>query len=390
MVGAALAVAIFTSPALGQQRLLLPEGTVLTVTIDAALSSRTALEGATISTRLTDSVRVEGYTVIPAGSIIHGIVTDVRPATRQQSGVIGLEFNQLTPRGGTPVAIDGKLTSTDPAERRQIDAQGNSRVVLVGGRRGAGAAVGAIGAGQPDDPISGILGALGGMLSEGADVQIPAGTTLAVQLERGVVLSGSGRPTTESEGDAFTIYTSPEMIGAAQDALRAGGYYRGTTDGELSDATQRALVAFQIDNGILVTGNLDGRTAGELGLTLGGPAGLGADEAALLRRNAQTATARYREALQISAAGQLGTRRVYDARELELYYALSAFTDNAGLYEQTVRLSGNAVGVQAAGEALLRAADRVDEARAAVQVPSRVAAPWGTVQDLLVALDPTY
>ena len=388
MVIAGLGLGTFTSPALGQQRILLPEGTVVTVQIDGALSSRSAREGATISTRVTDSVRVEGYTVIPAGSLIRGIVTNVRPASAQESGVIGLEFDQLTPPGGTTVAIDGKLTSTDPAERRQIDAQGDSRVVLVGGRRGAGAAVGAIGAGQPDDPISGILGALGGLLSEGDDVQIPAGTRLAVQLERGVVLSASGRPS--AEADAFTIFTSTEMIRAAQDALRSQQYYRGASDGQLGEQTQRALVAFQIDNGILVTGNLDGRTAQALGLSLGGPSGLDAEEAVLMLRSAEIATARYREALGITTTGRLSARRAYDPAELELYFALSAFTNNAGLYEQTVRVSGNAVGVQAAGEALMVAAERVDQARFAVQVPARVVAPWDTVQDLLVALDPAY
>ena len=388
MVIVGLGLGAFTSPVLGQQRILLPEGTVFTVEIDAALSSRSAREGATISARVTDSVRVEGYTVIPAGSLVQGVVTNVRPASQQESGVIGLEFEQLTPPGGTTVAIDGKLTSTDPAERRQIDAQGDSRVVLVGGRRGAGAAVGAIGAGQPDDPISGILGALGGLLSEGADVQIPAGTQLAVQLERGVVLSASGRPSPEA--DAFTIFTSTEMIRAAQDALRSRQYYRGASDGQLGELTQRALVAFQIDNGILVTGNLDGRTAQALGLSLAGPSGLDAEEAVLMLRSAEIATARYREALGISTTGRLSARRTYAPAELELYFALSAFTNNAGLYEQTVRVSGNAVGVQAAGEALMMAAERVDQARFAVQVPARVVAPWDTVQDLLVALDPAY
>jgi hypothetical protein len=385
---AGLVLAAITTPALSQQRLLLPEGTVLTVQTDMALSSRTAREGDWISTRVTDDVRVEGYLVIPAGSTIRGIVTNVRPARSQESGVIGLEFDQLIPSNGPAIAIDGKLTSTDPTERQQIDAQGDSRVVLVGGRRGAGAAVGAIGAGQPNDPISGLLGTLGGFLSQGADVQIPASTRLAVQLERGVVLSGTGQPSIQA--DASTIYTSTEMIRAAQDALRSRQYYRGTSDGIMGDQTQRALVAFQIDNGILVTGNLDGQTAQALGLSEDEPAGLTAEEAGLMRRNAQTATARYRQALQISTTGQLGARRAYSAAELELYYAFSAFADNAELFEQVVRVPGNAAGVQAAGQALLTAAERVDQARSAVRVPTRVTSTWATVQDFLVVIDPAY
>ena len=242
-----------------QQRILLPEGTVLPVGTDQRLSSATMARGARFTTTVEDSVRVEGYTVIPAGSRIGGVVTFVRRANRNDSGVLGVTFDQLQLAGGGTLDIDGKLTSTDPAERRQIDAQGDAQVVLVGGRQGVGATIGAIGGSDEADPLSGFLGAIGSMLSEGSDVDLPAGTRAAVQLGRSIVLNAVGDPTRRP--DAFTIYTAAETIQAAQTALRSRGYYRGPIDGTLSDATQRALFAFQIDSGVLATGNLDGRTA---------------------------------------------------------------------------------------------------------------------------------
>ncbi len=148
-----------------QQRVLLPEGTVLTVTTDQRLSSASMRQGASFTTTVEDSVHVEGYTVIPAGSRIAGVVTFVRQAGGGESGVLGVEFEELRIAGGRTVAIDGKLTSTDAAERRQIDARGDSQVVLVGGRQGVGGVIGAIGAGQESDPVSGILGALGGWMA---------------------------------------------------------------------------------------------------------------------------------------------------------------------------------------------------------------------------------
>ncbi|HUP01202.1 MAG TPA: peptidoglycan-binding domain-containing protein, partial [Gemmatimonadota bacterium] len=379
-------LALLASPAAGvAQRVHLPEGTVLQVQTAEALSSRTAREGQSVRTTVTDSLRVEGYTVIPAGSRIIGTVTVVRPADERSSGVLGLDFVRLELPGGSSTAIEGKLTSTDPAERRQIEAQGDARVVLVGGRRGPGAVVGAIGQGRGDDPIGGILGAIGGLLSEGADVTVPAGTSLAVQLERGLVLTARGAPSPTP--DAFTIYTSDEMIRAAQEALRDRDYYRGPIDGQLGETTQRALIAFQIDAGILATGNLDGRTARELGLSLRGPLALTADEAGSVRRSAQGLAGRWRDALRISPSGRLDPRRLYDAAEMELYFALSAFADNASLYEQTVRLSGNAAGVEAAGEALMPAAERVDQALSRQEVPSRTQATWEWIREQLAPLE---
>ncbi|MBA2565765.1 MAG: peptidoglycan-binding protein [Gemmatimonadetes bacterium] len=378
--------------ATGQQRLLLPEGTVITVKTAAPLSSASVREGEAFRTTVADSVRVEGFTVIPEGSTIDGVVTLVRRADERQSGVIGVEFNRLRLPKGSEVVIDGKLTSLDPSERRQIDAQTDAQVLFVGGRRGTGAAIGAVGAsgGAGRDPLGNVLGALGTLLSKGADVTVPANTPLAVQLERGLTMGVmSTQPIRGS--DAFTIYTSASAIRAGQQALRAKGYYRGATDGALNEATQRALVEFQIDSDIIATGNLDGRTAEALGLQLArGASTLTPAEATLLRRNAQILTTRYRNTIGIAEGGRLDQRRTYDPAEIELYFALSAFSDNASLYEEMRRLSGNVEGQTAAGSALAGAARRVDEALRTVRVSPRTEAIWGALQEDLARLDSTY
>ncbi|HET6361989.1 MAG TPA: peptidoglycan-binding domain-containing protein [Gemmatimonadota bacterium] len=385
----AMVSALFAPRAVwGQQRVLLPEGTVLTVTTDQRLSSASMRQGATFTTTVEDSVNVEGYTVIPAGSRIAGVVTFVRPATRNDSGVLGVEFDELRLAGGSTIAIEGKLTSTDPAERRQIDAREDSQVVLVGGRQGVGGVIGAIGAGQESDPVSGILGAIGAMLSEGSDVELPAGTRAAVQLERSVVLNAVGAPARRP--DAFTIYTAAETIRAAQEALRGRGYYRGPTDGQLTDATQRALLAFQIDNGVLATGNLDGRTAELLGLEVSVVSALTPNEASYLRGLAQDLVNRWRASIGVSTTGRMDSRRLYEEDEVGLWFALSGFADAAGLYEQVVRTSGNVPGLAAAGAALVESARTVDEAMVGVQLPARTQRSWDAVRQEIQILDPQY
>ena len=388
LAGVALAALGAAAPAAAQQRLLLPEGTVLTVTTDQPLSSATMAQGARFTTTVEDSVRLDGYTVIPAGSRIAGVVTLVRRASGGNSGVLGVEFDELRLAGAGTVAIDGKLTSTDPAERRQIDARGDSQVVLVGGRQGVGAAIGAMGAGEGSDPVSGILGALGALLSEGSNVELPAGTRAAVQLQRPLVLAAVGAPARRP--DAFSIYTAAETIRAAQEALRARGYYRGAIDGRMGDDTQRALLAFQIDNGVLATGNLDGRTAEILGLQVGLATALTPNEASYLRGLAADLAARWQAAIGVTTAGRMDARRFYEEDEVELWFALSAFEDAAGLYEQVVRASGNVQGLVTAGAALVDSARRVDVAMQPVSVPARLARTWGLIGREIEILDPEY
>jgi hypothetical protein len=372
-----------------QTRLVLPEGSVIIVRTSNPLESATAKVGQTFETVVADTVRVENYTVIPAGSRIRGVVTFAQAANRQRSGVMEVNFDRLSLPDGKAYALSGKLTSTDPAERRQIESDPNARVVLVGGRGGVGAAI--AGAGSERSPVSGILAELGNLLSEARDVRVPTGTPLAIQLEQGLVLSRRG---TARAPDAFTIYTAADRIRAAQQALAQQNYYRGTINGQLDDATQRALFEFQIDKGIIATGNLDGRTAQALGLSATADAAdvaiLSPEEASILRRGAQALAGRHRQDLAISTTGRLDARRAYTEGDVDLWFALSAFADNASLYEQLVRVSGNVEGSVLAGKALVSAARRVDAALQRARTSSQVQNAWSSIRAQLAELDPAY
>lgn len=384
LCGFSLAIPLATGLS-AQTRLVLPEGSVILVRTNAALASATATQGQTFETTVTDTVRVNNYTVIPAGSRIRGVVTFAQRADRQRSGVIEVGFDRLTLPDGSSYALSGRLTSTDAAERRQIETDPNARVVLVGGRGGIGAAI--AGAGSQSGPASGVLGALGAMLSQGRDVQVPAGTPLAVQLEQGLVLNSRG---TARAPDAFTIYTAAEQIRVAQQALAQRNYYRGPVNGQLDDATQRALFEFQVDQGIIATGNLDGRTAQALGLTASTSAAtLSPEEAGVLRRGAQTLAARQRSDLGIATTGRLGAR-AYTQGDIALWFALSAFAENSSLYEQVVRMSGNVEGAALAGRALVDAARRVDAAMQQARPSAAVQGAWSSIRAQLTDLDPSY
>jgi peptidoglycan hydrolase-like protein with peptidoglycan-binding domain len=377
-----------------QTRLTVPAGSVIIVRTATPLQSSTAQVGQTFGTFVTDTLRLDNYTVIPAGSRIRGTISYAKPATRQESGVIQVDFNQLMLPDGTTYPIVAKLTSTDPAERQQIDASPDPRVVLVGGRGGIGAAI--AGAGSTNSAPSGILAALGGLLSTGSNVNVPAGTRLAVQLEEPLSLRARGAA---RAADAYSIYTASDRISAAQQALASQNYYRGSITGVLDDATRRAIFDYQHDKGLTPTGNLDWRTARSLGITTTsaviGTVGtnygavLSLDQASTLRRNAQTLTGRERQDLSLSTSGQYGGR-AYASGDVDLWFALSAFADNASLYEQLVRDGGNTEAAGLAGRALINAARRVDTAIQNARPSSAVANSWTSIRRQLSMIDSSY
>lgn len=372
-----------------QTRVVLPQGSVIVVRTETALQSSTIKQGDTFQTTVEDTVGIDNYSVIPAGSRIRGVVTFVQPANRQQSGVIEADFDQLTLPDGTTYAIQGKLTSTDPAERKQIESSSNQRVVLVGGRGGIGAAI--AGAGSQNSSSTSLLGALGALLSQGQNVSVPAGTQLAVQLEQSVTLRRRGFLRNPDES---SLYTSTDMIRAAQRALAAQNYYRGVIDGQLSYATQRALFEYQNDKNLTATGNLDWRTARALGLSTAGgttsAAVLTASAASNVRRNAQALVGRQRQELSVSTIGRLNANRAYAAGDVDLWFALSAFADNASLYEQIVQGSANSDAAVAAGRSLINAARRVDAALLQARPSMTVRNAWTSIRSQLSGLDTSY
>jgi hypothetical protein len=366
------------------QRPVLPAGTVITVKTTSALQSSTMRQGDTFDTVIEEDVVVDQMALIPAGSRVRGVVALATKATRQESGVLDIVFDRLTLLDGTAYTLRGKLTSTDTSERRQIDANPSQRVVLVGGRGGIGAAIAGAGG---SSTRSNILGALGALLSEGADVNVPAGTALAVELENAVTLRGRGRVVAYSGG---SIYTAADRITAAQKALTRLGYYRGAVNGTMTDPTRRALFEYQVDRGLPGTGNLDGRTAQALGINVTGGLGgavLTAASATALRRDAATLLARHRSELNASAVGRLDASRGYTQGDLELWFALSAFADNASLYEQVTRNGNNPDAAILAGKALLAAMRRVDAALPTARTTVALQNGWATVRRQLTALE---
>ena len=311
-----------------EQSWTLPPDTVINVQMNGTLSSRTAHVGDKFTATVTVPVYANGRTVIPAGSIIEGRVTQVTPAKRMsRSGTIAIDFDDLVFPNGTTLGLVGILTSDDPETRRRIDdesrvsAEGNKRpAVFVGGGGAIGAVLGGIAGGGKGAVVGGAVGAGAGLasilLSKGEEAQVPSGTPFGVQIKQALIIRESfisegtrggdlppdqmpdrrqeridrtepvaappdnpDRPIpgrvesdvrTEVElpapGAPEPALSSPEMVRRAQGALKNQGYYEGAVDGVMSPRTQGALRTYQRENNLQETGDLDPATAQKLGI----------------------------------------------------------------------------------------------------------------------------
>ena len=156
----------------------IPVGQEIDVRIQSELTSDTAqVEDRFEATTLVDLS--EGSRVlIPAGSVMRGIVTSVNRASRtDRKGSLTVSFNQVTVNGRN-YPMRGTVVDTIESEGIRGEA----------GRIGAGSAVGAIIGGI----IGGVKGALIGVLvggggtmvaTEGKDVHLPPGTVLRVRMD---------------------------------------------------------------------------------------------------------------------------------------------------------------------------------------------------------------
>ena len=156
----------------------IPTGTELDVRLQNSLNSGTAqVEDRFEATTLVD-LNVNGRVLVPAGSVMRGVVTAVEPGTRtNRTAKMTVSFDQVTVNGR---AYPMRATVTEAIKGDGIKGEAT--------RAGAGAAVGGIiGAvlGGAKGALLGVLIGGGGTIAatEGKEVELPQGTVLRVRVD---------------------------------------------------------------------------------------------------------------------------------------------------------------------------------------------------------------
>jgi hypothetical protein len=156
-----------------------PVGTEFDVRLQNSLSSATAqVEDKFEATTMVDLRDDDNRVLVPAGSVMRGVVSNVQKAGRiERKGSLTVAFDRVTIKGRSyPL----RATVTQALESEGI--RGEKEKIGVGA--GAGAILGAI-LGGAKGALAGILIGGGGTIAatEGKDVELPSGTVLRVRLD---------------------------------------------------------------------------------------------------------------------------------------------------------------------------------------------------------------
>ena len=170
----------------------IPYGVALETTIDQSLSASSNKAGdrftLTVSQNLMDQ---NGEIVVPAGSKVHGYITNVRPTSdANENALVQLAFDRITVNGTT------YAFSADVQNVEATSSRASTNEVLRGAAAGAaaGAVLGAIIGGAELDNIlkGGAIGAAAGTVISmgrgGSNNVLPAGTRIDIRSTQNVAL----------------------------------------------------------------------------------------------------------------------------------------------------------------------------------------------------------
>ncbi len=170
-------------PAAKFREFTVPDGTALSVRLDTSAGSDTSKVEDRIQATLTEAVLVEGVEVLPAGSVMTGVVTNADPSGKVSGrATLAVRFQSMSVAGETYALSAGlqrtaASTKTDDAKKIGIPAAGGAVIgAIVGGKKGAG-----IGA-----AVGGGAGTAVVLSTSGPEVRWPVGTALSIALDKAI------------------------------------------------------------------------------------------------------------------------------------------------------------------------------------------------------------
>ena len=161
-----------------------PAGQEVDVRLRSTLSSETATVEQRFETTTVVDLMQNGRVLVPAGSVMRGVVSDVDKAGRvDRDGALTLSFDKLTVRGRER---DIRGSATQIFESKGIREEGT--VAAAGA--GVGGIVGGIIGGVKGAVLGAVIGAGGAIAAtDGKDITLPAGSIVRVRLDSPVRVS---------------------------------------------------------------------------------------------------------------------------------------------------------------------------------------------------------
>lgn len=160
--------------------LVVPSGTVVSVTLDQAVGSKISTPGSAFAATVAAPISIDGRLAIPKGAHASGVVKDAKPAGRFKGGaVLSLTLTNVSVKNETY-----EIATTAPSETST--GKGKRTAALAGGGAGGGALIGGLAGGGKGALIGGLVGAAAGTggaaFTGNRDITINAETLLNFKL----------------------------------------------------------------------------------------------------------------------------------------------------------------------------------------------------------------
>jgi hypothetical protein len=178
-------------PAPKPQPIVVPSGTMLTVRVGQALSSKTSQSGQTFLATLAQPVSVGGMRAIPSGATLSGTVVTAKANGKiKGEGELTLQLTSVTVKGQTYPIQTAVLENT-------TKGKGKRTAVTTGGGAAGGALIGGIAGGGKGAGIGALVGAgaglVGGALTGNQQIEIPAESALSFRMSAPLTLPPPGQ-----------------------------------------------------------------------------------------------------------------------------------------------------------------------------------------------------
>jgi hypothetical protein len=173
-------------PAAEYREVTLPAGTTLRLRLQSAVASDSSRVEDRVRAELREAVLIDGATVLPAGTALTGVVTDVDRSGRVKGRArVAYRFNEIAYEGEqyrvttAPVAHEAEATKGEDATKIAVGAGAGAAIgALLGG--GDGAAKGAA--------IGGAAGTGAVLATRGEEVRLGPGASVTTRLTAPLVV----------------------------------------------------------------------------------------------------------------------------------------------------------------------------------------------------------
>lgn len=173
-------------PAAAYREVTLPAGTTLRLRLQSAVGSDSSRVEDRVRAELREAVLIDGATVLPAGTALTGVVTDVERSGRVKGRArVAYRFNEIAYEGE-----QYRVTTAPVAHRAEATKGEDATKIAVGA--GAGAAIGALlGGGDGAAKGAAIGGAAGTgavLATRGEEVRLGPGASVTTRLTAPLVV----------------------------------------------------------------------------------------------------------------------------------------------------------------------------------------------------------